>query len=72
MIWDFGEEPIPEWLLEPLRRLCGQLLAPTGDVAELLTLLDAGEERALMQRVQWVLQEGAFPGIPGMRRRRRG
>jgi uncharacterized repeat protein (TIGR03843 family) len=72
VIWDFGEEPIPERLLEPLRRLCGQLLAPTGEVAELLTLLDAEEARALMQRLQWVLQEGAFPGIPGLRRRRRG
>ena len=72
VIWDFGEEPIPDRLLEPLRRLCGQLLAPTGDVAELLTLLDAEEARALMQRLQWVLQEGTFPGIPGMRRRRRG
>ena len=72
VIWDFGEEPIPDRLLEPLRRLCGQLLAPTGDVAELLTLLDAEEGRALMQRLQWVLQEGVFPGIPGLRRRRRG
>lgn len=71
VIWDFGEEPIPDRLLEPLRRLCGQLLAPTGEVAELLTLLDAEEARALMQRLQWVLQEGVFPGIPGMRRRRR-
>ena len=72
VIWDFGEEAIPDRLLEPLRRLCGQLLAPTGEVAELLTLLDAEEARALMQRLQWVLQEGTFPGIPGLRRRRRG
>ena len=71
VIWDFGEEPIPEQLLEPLRRLCGELLAPSGDVAELLTLLDAEEARALLQRLQWVLQEGVFPGIPGLRRRRR-
>ena len=35
-------------------------------------LLDAEEARALMQRLQWVLQEGVFPGIPGLRRRRRG
>ncbi len=72
VIWDFGEEPIPEQLLEPLRGLCGQLLAPTGEVAELLTLLDAGEARALMARLQWVLEDGVFPGIPGLRRRRRG
>ena len=72
VIWDFGDEPIPEWLLEPLRRLCGEMLSPNGEVAELLTLIDDGEARALLQRLQWVLQEGTFPGIPGLRRRRRG
>ena len=71
VIWDFGEEAIPEPLLEPLRRLCGQILAPTGDVAELMSLLDSGEAAALLQRLQWVLQEGVFPGVPGLRRRRR-
>ncbi len=72
VIWDFGDEPISDELLEPLRWLCGQMLAPTGEVAELLTLIDGEEARALMQRLQWVLQEATFPGIPGMRRRRRG
>lgn len=71
VIWDFGEEPIPEILLEPLRRLCGRLLTPTGEVAQLLSLLDAAEVRALLQRLQWVLNEGVFPGIPGRRRQRR-
>lgn len=71
VIWDFGEEAIPESLLESLRRLCGQMLAPTGDVAQLMALLDGGEVRALLQRLQWVLNEGVFPGIPGRRRRRR-
>ena len=72
VIWEFGDEPIPERLLEPLRRLCGQILAPTGEVAELMSLLDGEEARALLQRLQWVLQEGVFPGIPGRRKRRRG
>ncbi len=71
-IWDFADEPIPERLLEPLRRLCGQLLAPAGEVAELLSLLDGAEARALSQRLQWVLAEGTYPGLPGRRRRRRG
>ena len=70
VIWDFGEEEIPDRLLEPLRHLCGQLLSPNGEVAEFLSLLDEEEARALMQRLQWVLQEGVFPGIPGLRRRR--
>lgn len=69
-IWDFADEPIPDRLLEPLRRLCGELLAPTGDMAELLSMMDAAEARALMQRLQWVLQEGTYPGLPGYRRRR--
>ncbi len=71
VIWDFGDEPIPEHLLERLRWFCDELLAPTGDVAELLTLMDAEEGRALFRRLQWVLQDGVFPGIPGLRRRRR-
>ncbi len=71
VIWDFGDEAIPGWLLEPLRGLCGQILSPTGDVAELMSLLDDREAQALLQRLQWVLEEGVFPGIPGLRRRRR-
>ena len=69
-IWDFESEPIPEPLLEPLRRLCGHLIAPTGDVAELLALLAPDEARALLQRLQWILQEGTYPDLPGRRRRR--
>ena len=34
-------------------------------------MMDAAEARALMQRLQWVLQEGTYPGLPGYRRRRR-
>jgi uncharacterized repeat protein (TIGR03843 family) len=71
VIWDFGEEPIPESLLQPLRDLSGQILSPSGAVDELLSLLDAGECRALLERLHWVLQDGVFPGVPGLRRRRR-
>lgn len=71
VIWDFGDEPIPDRLLEPLRRLSGQILSPRGDLEELMTLLDSGEARALLQRLRWVLEEGVFPGVPGLRRRRR-
>ena len=55
----------------PLRSLCGQLIAPTGDVAEPVSMMDAAEARALMQRPQWVLRVGTYPGLPGYRRRRR-
>ena len=29
-----------------------------------MSLLDAGEVRALLQRLQWVLDEGVFPAYP--------
>lgn len=72
-IWDFESEPIPERLLHPLRQLAHHLLAPSppAEVAELLSLLDAAEARALLQRLQWLLDEGAYPGLPGRRRNRR-
>ena len=47
----------------PLRSLCGQLIAPTGDVAEPVSV-GAAEARALMQRPQWVLRVGTYPGLP--------
>jgi len=54
-----------------LRSLCGQLIAPTSDVAEPLSMMGAAEACALMQRPQWVLRVGTYPGLPGYRRRRR-
>ena len=72
-IWDFESEPIPERLLQSLRQFGQDLLAPSqpAEVAELLSLLDGSEARALLQRLQWILDEGAYPGLPGRRRRRR-
>ena len=40
-------------------------------MAEPLSVMDAAEARALMQRPQWVLRVGTCPGLPGYRRRRR-
>ena len=70
VIWDFGGEPIPDYYLDSLTQLAGQLNRPEGMLRELLELLLPEEVQALHQRVQWVLTERAYPGLPGRRRRR--
>ena len=70
MIWDFGGEPIPEYLLASLEQLCSQLVEPPERLKELLELLHQDEVHALRQRLDWVLRERAYPGLPGRRRRR--
>ncbi len=70
VIWDFGGEPIPDYYLDSLTQLAGQLNRPEGTLRELLELLLPEEVQALHQRVQWVLTERAYPGLPGRRRRR--
>lgn len=69
VIWDFGGEPIPEVYLSSLSTLLGQFINPVGKFKELLDLLLPEEVTALQKRIQWVLSERAFPGIPGRRRR---
>ena len=71
VIWDFGGEKIPEALLERLRNLAEELENPQGCLAELVAVLPPEEVEALSQRVQWVLGEGIYPGLPGRHRRRR-
>ncbi len=70
VIWDFGGEAIPDEYLESLTRLLGQFLNPTSTFRELLDLLLPEEVTALQKRIQWVLSERAYPGLPGRRRRR--
>ena len=69
VIWDFGGEPIPEAYLSTLGKLMGHFVQPTGNFKELLELLSPDEVTALQKRIQWVLSERSFPGIPGRRRR---
>jgi uncharacterized repeat protein (TIGR03843 family) len=69
VIWDFCGEPIPEPHLASLRELCQRLAKPQGQVQQLLDLLRPEEVVSLHKRVEWVLQEGAYPGLPGRRRR---
>jgi len=69
VIWDFCGESIPEPHLASLRNLCQQLVRPQGRVQEMLDLLRPEEVASLHQRLEWVLREGAYPGLPGRRRR---
>ena len=69
VIWDFAGEPIPEELLQTLVDVCGQLAHPQGRVQELLDLLLPEEVEALHRRLEWVLTDRVYPGLPGRRRR---
>ena len=76
VIWDFGGEPIPAPLLESLTTLRERLDSPAGSMPsllrELVTLLPPEEVDALKRRLDWVLEERVFPGLPGRNHRRRG
>lgn len=73
VIWDFCSEPIPAPLLASLTELREQLDSPQESlpamVKELVTLLPQEEVDALKRRMDWVLEERIFPGLPGRRRR---
>ena len=42
---------------------------PKGELEELLELLLPEEVQAFRKRIEWVLTERAYPGLPGRRRR---
>ncbi len=75
VIWDFCSEPIPEHLLESLTGLRERLNLPDDSLPsllkELVELLPPEEVHALKLRLDWVLEERVFPGLPGGGRRRR-
>lgn len=74
VIWDFCSEPIPARLLESLTNLQERLHSPVDSLPsllkELVTLLPQDEVDALKRRLDWVLEERVFPGLPGRNRRR--
>ena len=68
VIWDFSDEPIPEHHLDNLETFRNNLSNPTGHIKDLLELLSDDEIIALSRRLDWVLAEKFYPGIPGRRR----
>ena len=76
VIWDFCAEPIQPQLLKTLTELRERLDHSTDSLPsllnELVALLPADEVDGLKRRLDWVLEERVFPGLPGRNRRRRG
>ena len=68
VIWDFCGQRIPRRLLSRVGTLQRELQDPQGRLKELVDLLLPEEVTAFRQRVDWVLDEGVYPGL---RRRRR-
>jgi len=62
VIWEFGGEPIPDSLLEPVSRLCASV--PLGIAA----LLADVEVEAIQGRAAWCVKERVFPTDPTGRR----
>ncbi|MDA0265253.1 MAG: SCO1664 family protein [Chloroflexi bacterium] len=75
VIWDFCSEPVPSPLLDSLTNLREMLDRPAdslpSQVKELVTLLPVAELDALKRRLDWILEERVYPGLPGRNRRRR-
>ena len=79
VIWDFCSEPIPTPLLESVAQLRERLELPASrdigmpdQLLDLVTVLPEDEVFALKRRLEWVLEERVFPGLPGRNRRRGG
>ena len=74
VIWDFCSEPIPERLLNSLNGLREHLDSSSEDhpslLKELVSILPNEAVAALKHRLNWVLEERIYPGLPGRRRRR--
>jgi uncharacterized repeat protein (TIGR03843 family) len=62
VIWDFGDEPVPDELLPGIESLLVQI---PDDIAE---LLNDEEVRAIQERAEDLLLEGVFPTDPTGRR----
>ncbi|MCH7606572.1 MAG: hypothetical protein IH962_05395 [Chloroflexi bacterium] len=71
VIWDFSGQRIPKSHLAKLGKLAAQLEEPKDHLKELLDLLLPEEVEGLRRRVEWVLSEGVYPGVPGRSRGRR-
>ena len=65
VIWDFSDEPIPDQHLDTLKVFQKQLLEPSDKISSLLELLLPEEIQSLNKRLDWVLSERYYPGIPG-------
>ena len=72
VIWDYCGERISKKMLNAVENLSRKLSNPKGKLKELVGLLLPEEVVAFQKRVEWVLSEGVYPGLPGNNRGRRG
>lgn len=62
VIWDFAGEPVPEPLLEDVRRLCDMLSEPANPYTmELCQLLNSDEMAAFERRVHRLIKSEVYP-----------
>ena len=55
VIWEFGDEPLPEWFLDAASRLCERV------PLEVAALLGDNEVEAIRGRAAWCVAERRFP-----------
>lgn len=67
VIWDYAGELVGDALLADVRALFDRLCAGGADCAELLDLLHAREARALIERVERLLETRRYPDPPPWR-----
>ena len=67
VIWDFAGDPVPQWILEDMRRLLDGFEEPGGLSKQLAPLLRDDEVEAFRRRVASLLERQRFP-VPGSRR----
>lgn len=68
VLWDFAAEPIPQELLDDLRRVGEEIQREENWVKELRSYLSTAEVDALQRRIAALLQEPFFPLVPEDRR----
>ena len=67
VVWDYAGQPVPDELLEDLRRLGAELDGGRGPAPELGTLLEPAEVLAIGRRAAALAERGVFPAPDGDR-----
>ena len=63
VIWDFWGEPFPSGLRQPMEEFLKNVESPSGEVKDVLNLLESVEVEALIERVRALVSMGGFPQL---------